>query len=118
MRGLRMCLVISVMIALSSVAMAAPAPVLKVKGSGTKTTQKFEVKKDWDLSWSYDCSNFGYKGLFVAEVFKGNGELSYENMQVNQLGKNDTGVEHFHTGGTFYLVITSMCSWQVSAWQL
>ena len=105
-------------ITLSSAAMAAPAPVLKVKGAGTKTTQKFQVKNDWDLSRSYDCSNLPFPANFIVQVYKENGEVSYENMLVNQLGKNDTGVEHFHTGGTFYLVVTSACSWQLSAWQL
>lgn len=99
---------------------AAPAPVvtepqvlLDIKGSGTKTTQKFTAGGDWDLNWSYDCSNFGNQGNFQVFIYNGSGSMSYSNSPVNQLGASGADVEHYHNGGTFYLTMNSVCSWKV-----
>lgn len=98
----------------------APAPVatepqvlLDLKGSGSKTTQKFTAAGDWDLNWSYDCSNFGQNGNFQVFIYDGSGQMSFRNSPVNQLGASDSGVEHYHNGGTFYLTMNSVCSWKV-----
>lgn len=84
--------------------------LLSVKGSGTKTTQKFAAKSDWDLRWSYDCSNFGTQGNFIATP-TGSDFLT----PVNQLGNRDSGVEHYHSGGTYYLEVISECDWTLKA---
>jgi hypothetical protein len=94
---------------------AAMQVLLDLQGSGTKSTQKFTAASDWDLTWSYDCSGFGSKGNFMVEVYNGDGSMSIENQGVNQLGMKDSGVEHYHKGGTFYLSINSECSWTVQA---
>lgn len=95
----------------------APTPqvLLDLQGSGTKSTQKFTAASDWDLNWSYDCSNFGTQGNFMVQITNGDGSYSYDNQAVNQLGAKGTDVEHYHKGGTFYLQISSECSWQVTA---
>lgn len=88
--------------------------VLDLTGNGTKTTQKFTVAGDWDLNWVYDCSKFLFgQGNFQVYVYTGDGNISFENTIVNQLGSKDSGVEHYHKGGTFYLVINSECSWSM-----
>lgn len=90
--------------------------LLDVSGSGTKTTQKFTAAHDWDFNWSYDCANFGQgQGNFQVFVYSGDGTLSFANAPVNQLGAKGSDVEHYHTGGTFYLTINSECSWHVTA---
>ena len=94
---------------------AAPQTLLKLSGSGTKSTQKFTAGGDWDLNWSYDCSSFGYKGNFQVFVYNGDGSMSFSNSGVNQLGMSDSGVEHYHNGGTFYLEVNSECSWKIDA---
>lgn len=43
----------------------APAVLLELSGSGTKTTQTFAVKGNWDLAWAYDCTSTGYDGNFI-----------------------------------------------------
>jgi len=93
--------------------------VLKVSGSGTRTTERFLVIGDWDLSWHYDCSNLGDKDNFVVLSKETDGSLS-ANLPVNQVGMSGSGVEHYHdyTSGPLYLQIITECSWQVSAWQL
>jgi hypothetical protein len=94
----------------------APAPqvLLSIKGSGTKTTQSFTAAGAWDLSYTYDCSNFGGQGNFQVMVYNNDGSLSFENAPVNELGASGSDVEHYHTGGTFYLEVNSECSWSVT----
>jgi hypothetical protein len=101
----------------SQPAKAAPAPqvLLDLSGKGTKTTQKFTAGGDWDLNWSYDCTAFGSQGNFQVMIYNGDGSMSLDNAAVNQLGTKDSGVEHYHTGGTFYLTVNSECSWTVQA---
>src|SRR6266542_2143234 len=62
----------------TSVAAGKPKPqtLLKLKGSGTKTTQKFTAAGDWDLDWSYDCSGFGAQGNFQVFVYDSAGGIS------------------------------------------
>ncbi len=92
-------------------AAAAPVVLLDLSGSGTKTTQKFTARGDWDLEWTYDCSSFGQAGNF--QVFPdGPGFLS----PVNQLDIKGSGVEHYHDGGEYYLTVNSVCNkWTVKA---
>jgi hypothetical protein len=92
-----------------------PQVLLDLSGNGTKTTQKFTAASDWDLNWSYDCTSFDNSGNFQVMIYNGGGSLSTDNTLVNQLGSKDSGVEHYHTGGTFYLVVNSECSWHVTA---
>ncbi len=96
-----------------------PAPVtptmqtlLELKGNGSKTTQKFTASGDWDLEWTYDCSNFyGGQGVFQVYVYNHDGTMSFQNGLINQSGSKDAGVEHYHKGGTFYLQVNSVCAW-------
>ncbi len=88
--------------------------LLDISGSGTKTTQKFTAAGDWDLNWSYDCSNFGYAGNFAVMIYDGDGSMSYKNALINQSGKSGTDVEHYHNGGTYYLVVNSVCKWKMN----
>jgi hypothetical protein len=93
-----------------------PQVLLDLTGTGTKTTQKFTAASDWDLSWSYDCnSSLGNTGNFIVSIYNGDGSLSTDNQEVNQLGAKGADVEHYHTGGTFYLEVNSECSWHVTA---
>jgi hypothetical protein len=90
-----------------------PQVLLDLSGNGTKTTQKFTAGKDWDLNWSYNCSNFGQDGNFQVFIYDDSGQLSFRNSPVNQLGASGADVEHYHNGGTFYLTVNSVCSWKI-----
>lgn len=87
--------------------------LLRLTGSGTKTTRKFTAAGDWDLAWSYDCSSFGYDGNF--QVFPTSSDPLATLNLVNQLGRKDSGVEHYHEGGTIYLEVNSECDWTIRA---
>ncbi len=96
-----------------SAAVAESQTLLKISGSGSKTTEKFTVAGDWDLNWTYDCKNFGQSGNFQVFIFTDDGQMSFNNSPVNQLGMSDSGVEHYHKGGTYYLTMNSVCKWSI-----
>jgi hypothetical protein len=92
------------------------AKLLDQAGAGTKTTAKFAARGDWDLKWSYDCAGFaGGQGNFQVMVYNGDASMNFSNAPVNQLGTKGQDIEHYHSGGTFYLVVNSECSWHVTA---
>jgi hypothetical protein len=95
-----------------------PAPIFTQSGSGTAQTSTFRVPSNWDLSWHYDCSNFGTTGNFLVQIFDyygNNSTLDLDNQGVNQLGQSGTSVEHYHSGrNTKFLKIDSECAWTVS----
>jgi len=91
----------------------APQALLNLTGSGTKSTQTFTAGGDWDLDWTYDCSNFGNQGNFQVMIYNKDGTMSTQ-LPVNQLGSKDSGVEHYHSGGSYYLEVNSECSWTVN----
>jgi hypothetical protein len=93
-----------------------PATLLDIEGEGTKTTQKFTTQgNDWDLAWTYDCSNFGERGNFIVGIKPGDGAMFSSNNGVNQLGPKGSDVEHYHSGGTYYLEVNSECRWHIVA---
>jgi len=93
----------------------APQTLLDLTGSGTKQTQTFTAAGDWDLNWTYDCSAAGGNGNFIVTVYNKDGSVSFDNTPVNQMGASGNDVQHYHTGGKFYLDINSECSWTVNA---
>ena len=100
-------------------AVAAAAPIFTQTGSGSAQTGVFKVPSDWDLAWSYDCSNFfGGSGNFVVSIYDyygQNSQLDLDNQGVNQLGKSGTSTDHFHSGGNKkFLKINSECNWTVT----
>lgn len=86
--------------------------LLKISGSGTKSTQKFTAGKDWDVSWDYDCGS-AQGGIFQVYVYNGDGTPSFANGLINQTGKSGKDVEHYHNGGEYYLQVNSTCKWNV-----
>jgi len=94
---------------------AQPQALLTLAGSGTKQTQTFTAAGDWDLNWTYDCSQAGNNGNFIVTVYNADGSVSFENTPVNQMGASGNDIQHYHKGGKFYLDINSECSWTVNA---
>lgn len=99
---------------------ATPTVLLDLAGKGTKTTNTFAATGSWDLTWSYDCTAFlaplggSGQGNFIVFVYSADGMPS-GNQGVNQLGVKDSGVEHYHIGGSLYLAINSECDWHITA---
>ena len=95
---------------------ASTAPVaLKVlldkSGTGINQTPKFTAGGDWEIDWSYDCTNFGSNGNFIITVYQGDGTLV--GVAANQLGAKGSDVSNQHQSGTYYLEMNSECDWHV-----
>ena len=77
-----------------------------LNGSGSTTTAPFTVHGGWDIAWSYRCSDELF-GDFEVNVHPG---LEYA---IHDFDGKGSGVEHFDTGGTYFLVVApgSGCSW-------
>jgi hypothetical protein len=89
--------------------------ILSLDGNGDKQTQKFTVSGDWDLEWSYDCSSRGIdSGAYYATIYNDDGTRSYENPEVSQSLVKSSDTQHYYKDGTFYLNISSTCSWHVN----
>lgn len=88
------------------------APLLDTSGNGIQTTQKFTTTGDWTLNYTFDCSNFGFKGNFQVYVYDDSG--SPVDVAANDLGMSGGNTEYEHTAGTYYLEINSECSWHVT----
>lgn|ERR1700674_1077500 len=87
--------------------------LLDVQGTGIKSTQKFTAGGDWDLNWSYDCSNFGQNGNFQIYIY-GKDSSDLKGIGANELGAKGSDVSHQHDTGTFYLQMNSACAWHVT----
>jgi hypothetical protein len=91
-------------------------------GPGGETIEVFTVNGAWDLRWSYDCSSslgsqypkLATCDFFVAVKQLSDCQVSLENPGIAQHSEPDHGVVHYHTGGTFYLVVDSYGSWRVT----
>ncbi|MFZ0886922.1 MAG: hypothetical protein WA005_00580 [Candidatus Binataceae bacterium] len=91
--------------------------VWRAAGGGDHSTEKFSVTGDWDLDWQYDCSSFGGSSVLIVKIMNPDGTQS-GNLGVDQMGRSDRGVEHYHIGGTYYLHVLSPCRWHLEVWQL
>jgi hypothetical protein len=89
---------------------AAPAAggvIYQKSGSGMMTTPNFTTPDEWQVQWTYDCSNFGMSGNFIVDS---------EDSQatVNELGAKGADTTYVHGDpGQHSLKISSECSWTV-----
>jgi hypothetical protein len=96
---------------------AASSVLFQQTGSGTASTPNFTTPTNWDIDWSYNCSNFGTQGNFAVTVEQaGTGTMaSIEDLPINQLGESGSGVQSYHYGGKLYLSVDSECDWTIKA---
>ena|SRR5579864_5377211 len=89
-----------------------PQVIMDKSGSGNFKTPSFTTSGGWEIDWSYDCSNLGHSATFQVTVYE-----SASNSQVDiaaiALGTQGPGVAFEDQGGTYYLQVSSECSWHV-----
>lgn len=98
---------------------APPSPagaktLLTFPGSGVKKSPIFNTGAEWNVSYSFDCTKYGYDGNFVIMLYKGSNGDS-DDILVNELarqGKDSTPIHH--DPGSHYLAVDSECSWTVT----
>ena len=86
--------------------------LLDQSGSGIGNTPSFTTSGDWEIDWSYDCTNFGQSGKFAIFVFNPYGSLA--DVAANQQGTKGAVVSNEHHGGSYYLEVDSPCDWHVT----
>lgn len=105
----------------------APAPTPKPKptpkvpvtilapqsGNGQANTAPFTAPAHWKLTYTYDCSSFGYSGNFQVYLYKGSVMVD---ILANELGSGGTKtVDEYDSGSNLHMQINSECNWTVSA---
>ncbi len=90
---------------------SAPKVLLDKSGSGINKTASFTAAGDWEIDYSFDCSNFGSQGNFQVYVFNEDGSVA--DVPVNDLAAKGQDVSYEHQGGTYYLEMNSECAWHV-----
>jgi hypothetical protein len=90
-----------------------PQKSLDLKATGSEETKQFTVGSDWDLVWSYDCSNTKVPGPgnFMVSVFDSKGRVSADTPPIMQFGTKGSGVQHYHKAGDYFLGVRSSCTW-------
>lgn len=101
----------------ASASPAKPTPqiLLDIQGSATKQTKVLMPTRDWDLSWSYDCSSTGSTGKFVVVVYDEVGRSVRSASSVSESGSKGAGVRHYPKGTEYFLGINSECPWHIVA---
>jgi hypothetical protein len=80
---------------------------------GNKATRLFTPQgADWSLQWSFDCASLGDSGNFSVRVMRQGGGASGI-AAVERISDHDSGDEHYHQAGTYYLQVVSECQWSV-----
>jgi hypothetical protein len=82
-------------------------------------TGSFTVAGAWDLKYTFDCSNQQSQRLLNANqvaltVFNSDDDsLNSEHATAGAKGRSGGTTLHFTRGGTFYVLVETVCSWRV-----
>lgn len=82
-------------------------------------TGSFTVAAAWNLKYTYDCSSqvsqrVANAGHLTLAVFDSDDQsYNFEHPTVSASGRSGGSTLHFVRGGTFYVSVTSVCSWRV-----
>ena len=82
-------------------------------------TGSFTVAAAWDLKYTFDCSSQLSQRLIPAgqvtlTVFDSDDQsFNAEHPNLTASGRSGGSTVHFSRGGTFYVQVTSPCSWRV-----
>jgi hypothetical protein len=82
-------------------------------------TGSFTAGAAWDLKYTFDCSNQQSQrilnaGQVTLTVFDSDDDsLNFEHPTATAKGRNGGATLHFTRGGTFYVLVETVCSWRV-----
>jgi hypothetical protein len=92
-----------------------PAPshgVVNLHGSASTTTHAFEMGREWDLVWSYNCANLGRNGTFAVVTHLIGAPSEFDD-RIDRIGRSDSGRMHSRRGGTYTATVTTSCHWSI-----
>lgn len=90
-----------------------PQTLLSVSGNGIQNTPSFDAPDHWRISYSFDCSSFGYAGNFQVYVQTEQGDPVA--VPVNALAMSGNSSSDVYNSGNLHLEINSECNWTVTA---
>jgi hypothetical protein len=78
--------------------------ILNRSGQGSQRTPSFTTTGEWELAYTFDCSNLGGQSAFQFDVQNADGTAN-----------DDPGAtDDYHDAGQHYLAITSACKWHIT----
>ncbi len=90
--------------------------VLTLTGSnthgGATSTKKFHVSRKWQVQYTQNCSSIGVQQPFAVSVYDFTGSND-EAAAINVSGIKVHGTHHFSHPGTYKLLISASCPWQI-----
>lgn len=92
---------------------ATPVTYTSTQTGDSGNTQQFSVSSTWNMSWSYNCSNFGTTGNFAVDITQPPDDFNYD-VGPNEEGMSGSGVDTYTDTGTFSLIVNSECDWSIT----
>lgn len=94
---------------------AAPTPkvLLDQSSSGDVSTAPFTTTGDWTLTYTFDCTNYGYAGNFQIYIENTDGSENTDE-GANDLSMSGGNTDHYYDSGQHYLEINTECDWHVT----
>jgi hypothetical protein len=97
---------------------ATPSPIpiatvtlLDLTGNGRKDSQRFTPTAAWTIRYTFDCSTFGYPGIFQVYVWRGSSDLV--GVGVDELALSGSSSTTQYATGDVHLQVNSLCDWHV-----
>ena len=92
--------------------------LMKASGGGTQTTATFTASRPWSIAWAFDCGA-GSGGSFFVDIYNASDRTpDFKNQGIAAEGEQQAAdTSHFASPGTFYLQITTTCSWRLTAYE-
>ena len=108
--GMKCAILITILIAVTACSKAPSSQRDSITSPAPSPTGA--VGSDWEVDWSYDCSAGATPGRFIVTVFEPDGDFVVKLVDV--AGIKDEGVARDRQQDSFYVGITSDCSWHVT----
>lgn len=89
-----------------------PKVLLDITGNGSKQTQKFTTSSNWNIKYTFDCTNFGSQGNFQYFIYNGDGSPNTDT-GANDLAVSGGTTNYYYDNGEHYLSVNSECDWHV-----
>lgn len=91
--------------------------ILNMSGSDDQNTATFSVPANWQIRYTYDCSDGGAGFLLV--VYNTDGSVAdFPAGDANPLGRSGVrgnGTQSYHTGGNYYVNVVGLsCTWSIT----
>ncbi len=99
--------------ATAGVASASTATFTSTQIGSSGQTPQFTESGNWQMAWSYNCSNFGSSGNFAVTVNQPSNSTVID-IGPNELGMSGSGTDSYTDTGTFSLSVSSECNWSIS----